>query len=88
MIFQGFSVARNCSAPLTIMDIKRGFLCNFIKNFRCRHCMGYSGTHFQLLWNSPSSKPFTIVFKRMFKIPILDLKQRGYFSNFALIPKF
>ena len=24
MIFQGFSVARNCSAPVTILDIKRG----------------------------------------------------------------
>ena len=38
MIFQGLSVARNClrpeTAPLTILAIKRGFLCNFAKNLR------------------------------------------------------
>ena len=26
MIFQGLSVARNCPAPVTILDIKRGLL--------------------------------------------------------------
>ena len=35
MIFQGLSVARNClrpeTAPLTILAIKRGLLCNFAK---------------------------------------------------------
>ena len=35
MIFQGISVARNClrpkTAPLTILAIKRGLLCNFAK---------------------------------------------------------
>ena len=35
MIFQGLSVARNClrpeTAPLTILAIKRGLLCNFKK---------------------------------------------------------
>ena len=37
MIFQGLSVARNCLrpeiAPLTILAIKRGLLCNFEKKF-------------------------------------------------------
>ena len=45
MIFQGFSVARNClrpeTVPLTILNIKRGLLCNFAKTFKSRH-MGKS----------------------------------------------
>ena len=53
MIFQGLSVARNClrpeTAPLTILAIKRGLLCNFAKNFKGCHFMGHSGTDFQLL---------------------------------------
>ena len=48
MIFQGLSVARNClrpeTAPLTILAIKKGLLCNFAKNFKGRHFMGQSGT--------------------------------------------
>ena len=48
MIFQGFSVARNClrpeTAPLTILAIKKGLLCNFAKNFKGRHFMGQSST--------------------------------------------
>ena len=28
MIFQGLSVARNSSAPVIILDTKRGLLCN------------------------------------------------------------
>ena len=48
MIFQGLSVARNClrpeTAPLTILAIKRGLLCNFAKNFKGRHFMGQSST--------------------------------------------
>ena len=35
MVFQGFSVARNCirpeTAPLIILAIKRGLLCNYEK---------------------------------------------------------
>ena len=66
MIFQGLSVARNClrpeTAPLTILAIKRGLLCNFAKNFKGRHFMGHSGTDFQLLLNSKSSKLPSIVF--------------------------
>ena len=38
MIFQGLSVARNClrpeTAPLTILAIERGLLCNFAKILR------------------------------------------------------
>ena len=60
MIFQGLSVARNCLRPetarLTILDIKKGLLCNFAKKFKGRHFMGHSGTDFQLLLNSNSSK--------------------------------
>ena len=48
MIFQGLSVARNClrpeTAPLTVLAIKRGLLCNFAKTFKGRHFMGHSGT--------------------------------------------
>ena len=48
MIFQGFSVARNClrpeTAPLTILAVYRGLLCNSAKHF-----MGHSDTDFQLL---------------------------------------
>ena len=66
MIFQGLSVARNClrpeTVPLTILAIKRGLLCNFAKNFKGRHFMGHSGTDFQLLLNSKSSKLPSIVF--------------------------
>ena len=70
MIFQGLSVARNClrpeTAPLTILAIKRGLLCNFAKNFKGRHFMGHSGTDFQLLLNSKSSKLPLIVFLKIF----------------------
>ena len=38
MIFQGVLIARNClrpeTAPLTILAIERGLLCNFAKNFK------------------------------------------------------
>ena len=48
MIFQEFSVVRNClrpeTAPLTVLAIKRGLLCNFAKTFKGRHFMGHSGT--------------------------------------------
>ena len=48
MIFKGLSVARNClrpkTAPLTVLAIKRGLLCNFVKTFRVRHFIGHSAT--------------------------------------------
>ena len=66
MIFQGLSITRNRlrseTAPLTTLDIKRGLLCNFAKNFKGCHFMGHSGTDFQLLLNSKSSKLPSIVF--------------------------
>ena len=41
MIFQGLSVTRNClrpeTAPLTILAIKTGLLCNFAKKFKGHH---------------------------------------------------
>ena len=62
MIFQGISVTRKCPASLTILAIKRGLSCNLAKNFKGRHFMGHSGTDFQLLLNSKSSKLPLIVF--------------------------
>ena len=62
MIFQGISVPRNYAAPSIILTIKRGLSCNFAKNFKGRHFMGHSGTDFQLLLNSKSSKLPSIVF--------------------------
>ena len=66
MIFQGISVARNClrheTVSLTILYIKRGLLCNFGKKIKDRHFMGHSGTDFQLLLNSKSSKLHLVVF--------------------------
>ena len=48
MIFQGLSIARNClrreTAPLTMLAIKRGLLCNFAKKSKGRHFMGESST--------------------------------------------
>ena len=65
MIFQGLSITRNRlrseTAPLTTLDIKRGLLCNFAKNFKGCHFMGHNGTDFQLLLNSKSSKVPSIV---------------------------
>ena len=62
MIFQGISIARNYPAPSTILAIKRGLLCDFAKHFKGHHFMGYSGTDFQLILNSKSSKRHSIVF--------------------------
>ena len=78
MIFQGIPVARNCPAPLTILAIKRELLCNFAKKFKGRHFMGHSGTDFQLLLNSKSSKlPLIVFFK---KLLILNLKKEPFFQ--------
>ena len=57
MIFQGISVARRDPVPSTILAIK--------KNLKGRHLMGYSGTDFQLLLNSKSSKLPSIVFLKI-----------------------
>ena len=69
MIFQGLSITRNRlrseTAPLTTLDIKRGLLCNFAKNFKGCHFMGHSGTDFQLLLNSECSKRPLIVFSKI-----------------------
>ena len=49
MISHRFLVARNCLRPeivaLTILAIKIGLLCNFVKTFKGSHFMGHSGTH-------------------------------------------
>ena len=80
MIFQGLSVARNClrpeTAPLTILAIKGGLLCNFAKNFKGSHFMRHSGTDFQLLLILSS------------KLPSTDSRSKNMlniFSNFALV---
>ena len=61
MIFQGILVTKNYHAPSTLLAIKRERLCNFTTNFEGPHFMGYSGTDFQLLLNSKSSKLPSIV---------------------------
>ena len=66
MIFQELSITKNRlrseTASLTALDIIRGLLCNFAKKFKGCHFMGHSGTDFQLLLNSKSSKLPSIVF--------------------------
>ena len=66
IISQGLSIARNClrseTASLTTLDIKGGFMCNFAKKIKGCHFMEHSGTDFQLLLNSKSSKLSSIVF--------------------------
>ena len=82
MIFQGLSVARNClrpeTAPLTILAIERGLLCNFAKKFKGRHFMGQSSTDLKF---SITIESYLIL---MSKIPILDLKKRGHFFQILL----
>ena len=65
MIFQGISVARNYPAPSIILAIKRELLCNYAKKIKVCHFMGHSGTDFQLLLNSKSSKLPSIVFSKI-----------------------
>ena len=52
MIFQEFLGVRNClraeTAPLTVLAIKKGLLCNFAKTFWGRHFVGHSGTDLKL----------------------------------------
>ena len=62
MIFEGLSIARNCPAPLVVLDIKRGLLCDFAKSLTGRHFMGHSSTDFQLLLNSKFPNLPSIVF--------------------------
>ena len=46
--FEGLSVTNNClrpeTAPLTILAIKNGLLCNFTKTLKDPRFMGHSGT--------------------------------------------
>ena len=78
MMFQGISVARNYPAPSTILTIKRGLLCNFAKKFKGHHFMGHSGTDFQLILNSISSKRHSIVLKFV-KNTCFGPKEKGPF---------
>ena len=95
MIFQGLSVARNClrpeTAPLTVLAIKRGLLCNFAKTFRGRHFMGYSSTDltFPITIEFQIFKPFFAQsFKKYIKNTYFGPKEnRLFFSNIALILK-
>ena len=83
MIFQGLSVGRSClrpeAMPLTILVIKRGFLCNFcVKLLRGVILWGKAArvSSFQLLMNSKSSKLSSCsLLKDISKITILDLKK-------------
>ena len=50
--------------------------------------MGQSGTDFQLLSNSKSSKLLPVVLKNMLKIAISNKEKGPFFSNFALVSHF
>ena len=91
MIFQGLSVARNClrpkTAPLTILAIKRGLLCNFAKTFKGRHFRGQSitGLKFSITIEFSIFKTF---FAQNFKKYVKNTyygptEKRPFFSNFA-----
>ena len=56
MIFQGISVARNSPAHSTILTIERELLRNFAKKFKGRHFKEHSGSDFESLLNSKSSR--------------------------------
>ena len=51
--FKGLAVAKNClrpeTAPLTILAIKSGFLCNFATALKGLHFMGHSITALKFL---------------------------------------
>ena len=51
--FKGLAVAKNCfrpeTAPLTILAIKSGFLCNFATALKVLHFMGHSITALKFL---------------------------------------
>ena len=86
MVFQGLSVARNClrpeTAPLTILAIKRGPLCNFAKKLSAAILWDKAARiwTFQLLLNSKSSRlSLHSLLKIMAKITIMALKKRGHF---------
>ena len=88
MIFQELSITGNClrseTAPLTTLDIKRGLLCNFAKNFKDCHFMVHNGTDFQLLLNSKSSKLPLIVFWKYVKNTYFGPKKKGPFFQIFL----
>ena len=84
MIYQGISVARNRRAYLTILAIKRGILRNFEKKFKGRYFMGHSGTDFQLLLNSKSSKLPAIVFKKYVENANFEPKEKKHFFKFCV----
>ena len=62
MIFQGISGARNYPVLQLYWPLKEDFCVILQKKFKSRHFMGHSGTGFQLLLNSKSSKLPVIVF--------------------------
>ena len=90
MISQVLSVTRNSlrleTAPLTILTIKRGLLCNFAKKLVIILLKKAARVwNFQLLLNSKSSKlSLHSLLKNMSIIPNLGLKKRCFFSNFPL----
>ena len=68
-----------------MLDIERRLFCNFAKKIKGRNFMGHSGTDFQLLLNSKSSKfPSHSLLKNMLKIPILGPKEKGPFFQILL----
>ena len=88
VFFKIFQVARYCLRPetalLTVLAIKRGLLCNFAKTFKGRRFMGHSGTvlKFSIINSKSPNLSSNSLLKNILKIPVLDLKKRGYLVKF------
>ena len=90
IIFQGLPVGklfrRPETAPLTILSIKRGLSCNFVKALKYGHFMGHNemGIKFSInICRFPKLSSHSLL-KSMSKMIILDLNKRGIFFKFFL----
>ena len=92
MIFLGLSVARNCvrpeTAPLTILAIKRGLLCNFAKHFQGCHSVGqsfkkYVKSFFKFCFSITSSKFGILILCNILHLEMkFVLENDSYFIHF------
>ena len=90
--FHELSFAKNCArpeiAPLTVLAIKRGLLCNFTKTLEGCHFKGHSATGLTFsitFWKSSKIYLYSLL-KNIFKIPISGLNKK-VFLKFCLIFK-
>ena len=74
------------TAPITILTIKIGLLCNFSKTFKGRNFMDIVAKIWKFqFWIFKTF--FAQPFKNMLKIPILGLMERGEYFTFGFIFK-